>query len=66
MPKNLKNLKIKTTSMYYDGTCCADVEYYNSNTGTNNTFTLEVEVENNELITIYWSNGGWIDENEED
>jgi len=52
--------------MYYDGTCCADVEYYNSNTGTNNTFTLEVEVENNELITIYWSNGGWIDENEED
>ncbi|HRN70924.1 MAG TPA: hypothetical protein PLS49_07135 [Candidatus Woesebacteria bacterium] len=47
---------------YEDGTHCAEVTYYNPNTGTNNTYTLEVEVENNELITIYWSNGGWLDE----
>lgn len=47
---------------YKDGTYCADVTYYNPNTGTNNTYTLEVEVENNELITIFWGNGGWLDE----
>lgn len=47
---------------YEDGTYCADVTYYNPNTGTNNTYTLEVEVESNQLITIYWGNGGWLDE----
>lgn len=47
---------------FEDGTYCADVTYYNPNTGTNNTYTLEVEVESNELTTIYWSNGGWLDE----
>lgn len=47
---------------YEDGTYCADVTYYNPNTGTNNTYSLEVEVESNELTTIYWSNGGWLDE----
>ena len=47
---------------YEDGTYCADVTYYNPNTGTNNTYTLEVEVESNELTTIYWGNGGWLDE----
>ena len=47
---------------YEDGTFCADVTYYNPNTGTKNTYTLEVEVESNELTTIYWSNGGWLDE----
>jgi len=47
---------------YEDGEYCADVTYYNPNTRTNNTYRLEVEVENNELITIYWSNGGWLDE----
>ena len=47
---------------YEDGTYCADVTYYNPNTGTRNTYTLEVEVESNELIKIYWNNGGWLDE----
>ena len=47
---------------YEDGTYCADVTYYNPNTGTRNTYTLEVEVEGNELVKIYWSNGGWLDE----
>lgn len=47
---------------YEDGTYCAEVEYYNPNTGTNNTYTLEVEVESNEVTTIYWGNGGWMDE----
>jgi hypothetical protein len=47
---------------FEDGTYCAEVEYYNPNTGTNSTYTLEVEVESNEVTTIYWSNGGWLDE----
>lgn len=47
---------------FEDGIYCADVTYYNPNTGTNNTYTLEVEIENNEIITIYWGNGGWLDE----
>jgi hypothetical protein len=47
---------------YPDGEYCADVEYYNSNTGTRSTYTLNVEVEDNELVTIYWRNGGWLDD----
>ena len=47
---------------YDDGTYCADVEYYNPNTGTRSEYTLEVEVENNEVTKIYWNNGGWLDE----
>jgi hypothetical protein len=47
---------------YEDGTYCAEVTYYNQNTGTRNTYTLEVEVESNELVKIYWNNGGWLDE----
>ena len=47
---------------YQDGTYCADVTYYNPNTGTRNTYTLAVEIEGNELVKIYWNNGGWLDE----
>ena len=46
----------------YDGKYCADVEYYNPNTGTSSTYTLNVEVEDNTLVTIYWPSGGWLDE----
>lgn len=47
---------------YPDGTYCAEVEYYNPNTGTRNTYTLNVEVENNEVTIIHWPNGGWLDD----
>ena len=47
---------------YEDGTYCANVDYYNPNTGTSNTYTLEVEVEDNQVTQIYWGNGGWMDE----
>jgi hypothetical protein len=46
---------------YEDGTYCAEIEYYYSETGTNSTYTLEVEIENNELTVIHWPNGGWLD-----
>ncbi len=47
---------------YEDGTYCADVDYYNPNTGARSTYSLEVEVESNSLVKIYWGNGGWLDE----
>lgn len=46
---------------YPDGIYCADIDYYNSNTGTRSSYTLNVEVENNEVTVIQWSNGGWLD-----
>lgn len=51
-----------SNSSYANGKYCADVTYYNPNTGTRNTYTLNVEVEDNELIKIYWGNGGWLDD----
>lgn len=45
-----------------DGTYCAEVEYYNPNTGTRSTYELDVEVEDGYLIQINWPNGGWLDE----
>jgi hypothetical protein len=46
---------------FEDGTYCAEVDYYNPNTTTRSTYTLEVEVENNEVVKIYFGNGGWLD-----
>lgn len=45
-----------------DGTYCAEVEYYNPNTGTRHTYDLDVEVEGGYLVRIDWPNGGWLDE----
>lgn len=50
-----------SSEAYSDGTYCADIEYYNPETGTSSTYTLNVEVENNELSVIQWPNGGWLD-----
>ena len=47
---------------YPDGTYDATIQVYNPNTGHNATYTLEVEVEDEELIKIYWNNGGWLDD----
>jgi hypothetical protein len=47
---------------YSDGTYAAEVEYYNPNTGTRNTYTLNVEVKNNKLTLIQWPQGGWLDD----
>ncbi len=46
---------------YEDGVYCAEVEYYYSVTGTRSTYTLEIEVESEELTVIRWPNGGWLD-----
>ena len=46
---------------YEDGEYCAEIDYYYSKTGTRSTYTLKVDIENNELTKIYWPNGGWLD-----
>lgn len=47
---------------YPDGTYDATIRVYNPNTGHNATYTLEVEVTDEELTKIYWNNGGWLDD----
>jgi hypothetical protein len=44
-----------------DGTYSATVDYYNPETGYSQTYTLDVEVENCEVIQIDFPNGGWLD-----
>lgn len=51
----------QTSDGFKDGTYCADVTYYNPNTGTTSDYTLEVEVERNEVVQINFDNGGWLD-----
>lgn len=51
----------QTENGFEDGTYCAEVDYYNPNTATRSTYNLEVEVENNEVVKIYFGNGGWLD-----
>jgi hypothetical protein len=47
---------------YQDGVYCAEVEYSYSATGTQSTYTLEVEIEDEALTVIRWPNGGWLDD----
>jgi hypothetical protein len=47
---------------YANGIYCAVVEYYYPKTGTRSTYSLNVEIEDNKLVKIYWSNGGWLDD----
>ena len=46
----------------WDGSFCANVQYYNPNTGTKSNYTLTIEVSNNELIQLNWPNGGYLDD----
>lgn len=46
-----------------NGSYCARVEYYNPATGTHSTYTLSIEIEEDELKKIYFPNGGYISPN---
>lgn len=50
----------ENSDTYADNSYCAEVEYYNSKTGTNSTYTLTVDVENNEVVRINFPQG-WLD-----
>ncbi len=47
---------------YEDGTYLASVDYYNPETGYSATYTLNVEVTDNEVTVIYFPNDGYLDE----
>lgn len=40
----------------------AEVEYYNPETGRTATYNLSVDIENGELVKIYFPKGGWWDD----
>lgn len=45
-----------------DGTQTARVDYYNPETGYDASYTLNVEVENCQVVQIDFNNGGYLDE----
>ena len=51
-----------TDCKYEDGTHSATVDYYNPETDYSATYTLDVEVQNCQVIQIDFSNGGYLDE----
>ncbi|HRO45951.1 hypothetical protein [Agriterribacter sp.] len=46
---------------FEDGPHSATVDYYNPETGYSQEYTLDVEVENYEVVQISFPNGGWLD-----
>ncbi len=51
----------KEKSAFEDGVYTATVDYYNPGTGYSATYTLNVEVEDNQVTIIYFPNGGYLD-----
>ncbi len=47
---------------YKDGRHPAKIYYSNFNTNFSNTYSkIEVEVEDDKVVKIYWPRGGWLD-----
>lgn len=59
--ENIEAIESNSDDGYKNGDYCAEVDYYYDKTGTNSSYTLKVEINNNQLIKIYWPNGGWLD-----
>ena len=47
---------------FRNDTYSATVDYYNSETNYSNNYTLDVDIEDCQVVKIYFSNGGWLDE----
>lgn len=47
---------------YSDGNYCAEVDYYNPNSGTQSSYTLTVEVADNSVVRVNFPNGGYMDD----
>lgn len=47
---------------FEDGTHSASVDYHNSETGYSTTYTLDVEVQDCQIVQINFPNGGHLDE----
>ncbi len=48
--------------VFEDGTYSASVDYYNPETGYTSTYSLDIEVVDNEVTTIYFPNDGYLDD----
>ncbi|QIK59897.1 hypothetical protein G7050_08675 [Dysgonomonas sp. HDW5A] len=48
------------SSVLENGNYIARVKYYNSNTNTESTYTLNVNIVNDKVVRIYFGNGGYI------
>jgi len=57
---NYNNTKDDYT--YVDGDYYAEVKYHNPKTGTRSTYTLKVRIKEDKLVTLYFPNGGWLDD----
>ncbi len=49
------------TQGYKSGSYCADVKYYNPNTGATKKYSLEIEVENDWIVKIKFGNANYLD-----
>ncbi len=58
---NTSSLNDKYEEKYPDDSYCADVKYYNPNTGTHSSYRLIIEVKSNEVVSVNFPNGGWLD-----
>jgi len=59
---NQESSEASSECKFEDGTYTANVKYHNSETDYSATYTLDVEVENGQVVKIDFPNGGWVDE----
>lgn len=52
----------ETDASIEDGTYSATVDYYNPNTDYSNTYTLDIEVEDKQVVQIDFPNDGYLDD----
>ena len=62
--RNMKDFESSNSSNcnFEDNKYSATVDYNNPETNFSNTYTLDVEVEDCQVVKIYFPKGGWLDE----
>lgn len=60
--ENMEESENSDDCKFDDGSYSATVDYYNPETGYSQTYTLEVDVEDCQVIQINFPKGGWLDE----
>jgi hypothetical protein len=58
---NENNDEKESNESSYDGSYCAEIDYYNPSTGTHSTYTLPIEADIGEVSQINFPNGGHLD-----
>ena len=60
--QNEKEEEHSSEGEFEDGTYSATVDYRNSKTGHSATYTLDVDVEDGQVVQINFPNGGYVDD----